>query len=186
MSLELNARDGDPGLSLAQCQQRVRRFLADEASFAQVVTVNRAGFPVGRSMVAPVDDDWSVPLVQRSVHHRIGQWRRNPATEIIWQGSPRRDNRNLFPHVYDWCVQAPRVVFLRGTANFMDADELVEVFAAQSEKNRQAGRTLAPERDRDNVIAELVGVRVRPIQIRAEGFGNGPESVTWHVGDQDD
>jgi len=181
MTLQPNARSGTPGIDLIECQRRVRRFLDDEASFAQVVTINRDGFPVGRSMVAPVDEDWSVPLVQRAVHHRIGQWRQNPATEIIWHGSPHRDNRNLFPHVYDLSVQTPRVVFLRGVAEFMDDDELVEVFQRQSEANRQAGRTLAPERDEQQIVGELVGVRIRPIRIRAEGFGNGPESFTWQV-----
>jgi hypothetical protein len=78
-------------------------------------------------------------------------------------------------------VQAPRVVFLRGIAEFMDDDELVEVFQRQTEANRRAGRTLAPERDRQQIVGELIGVRIQPIRVRAEGFGNGPESFTWQV-----
>lgn len=181
MNFLTNARRAGPAIDPEEWRGRVRRFLIEEASFAQVVTVNRDGFPVGRSMVAPVDEDWSVPLVQRKVHHRIAHWRRNPATEIIWQGSPHRDNRNLFPHVYDLCVQVPRVVFLRGTAEFMDDDELAACYEAQSEGSRRAGRNLAPERNRQQVLEELVGVRIRPVRVRAEGFANGPESFTWQV-----
>ena len=52
---------------------RAMRFVRDEAGFAQVYTINRDGFPVGRTMVAVLNDDWSVDLVQRSVHRRLGQ-----------------------------------------------------------------------------------------------------------------
>jgi hypothetical protein len=176
-----NARTSGQRPPLADYQERVRAFVREEAGFAQVVTINRHGFPVGRTMVAPLEDDWSVLLVQRRVHHRIGQWRRIPSTEIIWVGSPHRDNRNLAPHVYDWCVQVPRVVFLRGVARFLDDEALVAAYERQSRRNREAGRQLAPERDADEVVRELVGVRVEPVQVRAEGFGPGPESVTWQV-----
>ena len=177
-----NARANHPMPPLPEYQARVRAFLQHEAGFAQVVTINQQGFPVGRTMVAPVEDDWSVYLVQRNVHHRIAQWRRNPATEIIWVGSPHRDNRNLAPHVYDWCVQVPRAVFLRGRARFLSDGELAEAYQRQQRRHHAAGRQLAPERDRDRVVGELVGVRVEPLQVRAEGFGPGPESVTWQVG----
>jgi hypothetical protein len=177
---ESNARQGGLTSSLADYQFRVRAFVR-EAGFAQVVTVNRQGFPVGRTMVAPLEEDWSVYLVQRRVHARIGQWRRHPATEIIWTGPPHRDNRNLAPHVYDWCVQVPRVVFLRGAAQFLEDEELVRAYERQCERNGAAGRTLAPERDRDAVVRDLIGVRVEPLQVRAEGFGAGPESLTWQV-----
>lgn len=176
-----NARQSGHTPSLPDYQARVRAFVRHEAGFAQVVTVKRDGFPVGRTMVAPLEDDWSVYLVQRKVHHRIGQWRRNPATEIIWSGPPHRDNRNLAPHVYDWCVQVPRVVFLRGTARFLDEDGLVAAYQRQSRRNQEAGRLLAPERDPDEVVRDLVGVRIEPLQVRAEGFGPGPESLTWQV-----
>lgn len=176
-----NARVGGPMPPLEVLMERVRRFLREEAAFAQVTTINQQGYPVGRTMVAPIEDDWSVTLVQRNVHHRIAQWRRNPATEIVWVGAAHRDNRNLAPHVYDWCVQVPRVVFLRGDARFLDDDDLVAAYERQSRRNLDAGRDLAPERTPEEVLAELVGVRIVPVQIRAEGFGPGPESVTWKV-----
>lgn len=177
-----NAREGGPPPPLAAYRARVLDFVRHEAGFAQVVTINHQGFPVGRTMVAPVEDDWSVYLVQRNVHRRIDQWRRHPATEIIWVGAPHRDNRNLAPHVYDWCVQVPRVVFLRGLARFLDTEELVAAYERQTRRNREAGRWLAPERDREEVVRDLVGVRIEPLQVRAEGFGPGPESLTWTIG----
>jgi hypothetical protein len=182
MQFQPNERGDHPAPpELADVQRRVMDFLQHESGFAQVVTVNRAGLPVGRTMVAAINDDWSVDLVQRNVHKRIAQWRRNPATEIIWSGSPHRSNRNLAPHVYDWLAQAPRVVFLRGVAEFLSDAELIERFERQTAINRAEGRTLAPVRDRDNIRAELIGVHIRPLRVRVEGFGAGPESYTWTV-----
>src|SRR5690606_10817713 len=79
-----------PGPAMADATDRpdaaVRRevlaFLREEARFAQLYTVDRQGFPVGRTVGAPINDDWSVDLVQRRVHRRLGQLARNPHLEI--------------------------------------------------------------------------------------------------------
>lgn len=179
--LQANSRHSEVEADDEQWRAWVRRFLDEDATFAQVFTINRRGEPAGRTMVAMVDDDWSVPLIQRNVHHRIGHWRRNPATEIVWSGTPHRGNRNLTPHVYDLSVQVPRVVFLRGVAEFMADEQMIRVYRTMDDASRAAGRTLAPQRDDEDVLANLVGVRVQPTQIRAEGFAKGPESWTWRL-----
>jgi hypothetical protein len=167
--------------ALAEIQQNVMRFLREEAGFAQVVTINAQGFPVGRTMVAPIQDDWSVVLVQRNVHRRLGQLRRNPKLEIIWVGTPAPDNVNDRPHVYDVGLNAPRVVFLRGIAHFLSAEETLERFRERTAIHLARGQTRAPTRSDDNVREELVGIRVLPVQVRAEGFGAGAQSFTWEI-----
>jgi hypothetical protein len=166
----------------AHLEQRVRDFLRDEAGFAQVYTISLAGYPVGRTMGAPVSDDFTVCLVQRKVHKRIGQWRRNPRTEVVWVGAPAPGSRNDNPHVYDFNLLAPRVVFIRGDAEFVDQHATWAMYQNQSALHRARGWTRAPERTAANVAEELIGVRIRPLQIRVEGFGNGPESFTWRPG----
>lgn len=177
---ERGDRSGAPK-PLEQVQREVLAFLREEAGFAQVYTVNRNEFPVGRTMVAPVNDDWSVDLVQRKVHRRLGQLQRNPRLEIAWVGDPAPDSVNDRPHVYDFGLLVPRVVFLRGIAEFMDGDWTVERFERQTAIQRGKGLTRAPERTPDNIREELVGIHVRPVQVRAEGFGAGPQSFTWPV-----
>lgn len=164
---------------LGELQRRVLDWLRNEAGFAQVFTVNKDGYPVGRTMAAPIDDDFTVWLVQRKVHKRIGQWRRNPKTEVVWMGTPAPGSRNDSPHVYDMNLLVPRGVFLRGDAEFLDGEATVAAFEKQTAINLARGQTKAPRRTRENVIAELVGVRIRPIQIRVEGFGDGAASFTW-------
>jgi hypothetical protein len=163
-------------------RQRVLDWLQNEGGFAQVVTINKAGFPVGRTMGAPVNDDWTVDLVQRNVHKRLGQLRRNPKVEIIWVGTPAPGSVNDRPHVYDFGLLVPRAVFLRGIAEFRDNEWLKERFARQTAINLSRGQDKAPVRDAENVVRELIGLRVTPLQVRAEGFGDGAESFTWTFG----
>ena len=165
-----------------EVERDVMAFLTGEAGFAQVFTINRDGFPVGRTMVAPVAADWSVNLVQRAVHRRLGQLRRDPRMEIVWTGTPAPGSVNDRPHVYDFGWAVPRAVFLRGTASFMSPDELVATYERQTEIQRAKGLTKAPLRTADQIREELVGVHVTPVQVRAEGFGAGAQSYTWAVG----
>lgn len=161
----------------------VLRWLRDEAGFAQLVTVNRDGFPVARTVGAPVNDDWSVDLVQRGTHRRLAQLWNNPHLELIWVGSPEPGSRNDHPHVFDYGWLAPRAVFLRGVAEFMDAEWTLKRYQQQSHVLRTRGGTKAPRRDPDNVRDQLVGVHVRPVRVRVEGFGGGPTSHTWRIED---
>jgi hypothetical protein len=166
---------------LEAAQRGALAFLRREAGFAQVYTVNRAGFPVGRTMGAPVDDDWTVNLVQRGVHRRLGQLRSNPHVEIVWVGAPAPTSVNDHPHVYDFGLTIPRVVFLRGIAEVMDDEWTIEHFERETAIQRAKGHMKAPLRSRENVRDELVGVRVRPVRVRLEGFGEGPETHTWAI-----
>ena len=166
---------------LEDLQQRVLRWLRTEAGFAQVFSINRAGYPVGRTMAAPVDDQFNVWTVQRKVHKRLLHWRRNPRAEVVWVGTAAPGSRNDSPHVYDLNLLVPRAVFLRGDAEFLDEATLLQVFRRQTALHRSRGWTKAPERSDENVVAELVGVRIRPLQVRVEGFGDGAASFTWRV-----
>lgn len=159
----------------------VMRFLQEEAGFAQVFTVNREGFPVGRTVGARINPDWSVDLIQRRVHRRLSQLARNPRIEIVWVGTPAEGSRNDEPAVFDFGLLVPRAVFLRGVAEFMDADWTVERYLRETQVLRGRGLTKAPQRSADNVRAELVGVHVRPLRVRAEGFGRGAEAFTWTI-----
>lgn len=181
VQIDGNERGGrdTPTKPLDQVQREVLDFLRTEAGFAQVVTVNRAGFPVGRTMGAPVNDDWSVDLIQRRVHRRLDQLRARPQLEITWVGPPAPDSVNDRPHVYDFGLLVPRVVFLRGLAEFRDDAWTVERYQRQTRINTERGFTHAPPRTAEEVARDLVGLHVSPVRIRAEGFGAGAQSYTW-------
>ena len=183
MRVDNNERDR-PGVTnrpFSELQRVVMNFVAEEAKFAQVYTINRAGFPVGRTMAAPINDDWSVDLIQRKIHHRIDQLRRHALMEIVWVSEPALTSINDRPHVYDFGWLIPRVVFLRGVAQFMDDAWTFERYRRQTRIQQRKGLTKAPVRAAENVRAELIGIHVRPVQIRVEGFGVGAQSFTWAI-----
>lgn len=162
----------------------VLRWVRDEAGFAQVTTVNADGFPVTRTMGAPLGDDWSVDLIQRRIHTRLDHLRRNPRLGIVWAGTPAPGSRNDHPHVFDYGRLVPRVVLLRGVAEFMDDEWTLRRYREQTAELRARGGHKAPQRDDNNVRTELVGLHVRPVRVRVEGFGIGAESFGWRPEDQ--
>ena len=157
------------------------RWAQSDGGFAQVVTINAAGFPVTRTVGAILNDDWSVDLIQRGVHRRLDQLRRNPRLEAIWVGAPAPGSRNDHPAVFDFGRLVPRTVMVRGTAEFMDPAWTLRRYREESARLRARGFTKAPERDDDDVRDHLVGVHVCAIRVRAEGFGDGAQAFTWTI-----
>ena len=160
-------------------QNAARRFVLDEAGFAQLTTIDARGYPVTRTMAAFLRDDWSVATVQRRLHRRLDQWRRNPRTEVVWTGPPRPGATNERPHVFDLNLLPPRLVAVRGDAQFMEPEWTEGVYHAAVTAQRAAGHTRAPLRDADEVATQLVGVLIRPILVRLEGFGEEAESFLF-------
>ena len=156
--------------------QAARDFVQREAGFAQVVTFDRAGEPVGRTTSAFLADDWTVEMVQRSVHRRNGQLERDPRILVTWTGAPSPDSVNDSPWTFDLGLTIPRVVFVRGTAQLLDADETWEVYDRHTRRLRAAGHVKAPQRDRTEIVETMRGVRVIPNRIRVEGFGDGAQA----------
>jgi len=161
-------------------------FVHDEAGFAQVTTIDRHGFPVGRSMTAFLNDDWSVDLVQRRSHARLTQLRRDPRTLVTWVGEPAPGATNERPHVFDIGRLPPRAVYVRGTARFMDDATTVDCYARHVARQRAQGFTRAPLRDADQVLSDLAGVHLEPYRVRLEGFGAGAQSFDWTLSPPDE
>jgi hypothetical protein len=165
----------------ADILRRARLFVREDAGFAQVTTIDRLGFPVGRSMTAFLEDDWSVSLVQRRVHARLAQLRRNPHALVTWVGEPAPGATNERPHVFDLGRLPSRAVFVRGSVAFMDERWTEHHYREQIERQRALGFVAAPLRTPEQVGADLVGVRLEPVRIRLEGFGTGAEAFDWDL-----
>jgi hypothetical protein len=168
-------------MELDAARGAARAFVLGEAGFAQVTTIDRARFPVTRTMTAFLEPDWSVSLVQRATHRRLDQWRRDPRTLVTWVGTPAPGATNERPHVFDIGLLPPRLVAIRGTATLMPAEWTLAVYRRELTRQRAAGFTKAPQRTDEDVVASLAGVRIDPVRVRLEGFGEGAESHSWTV-----
>lgn len=159
--------------------ERARRFVLEEAGFAQLTTIDARGYPVTRTMTAFLQEDWGVATVQRRLHQRIDQWRQHPHTEVLWVGSPHPAATNERPHVFDLGLLPPRVVSIRGDAQLMSTAWTEQVYRRAILAQRAAGHDRAPLRPAPEVEEELVGVLIRPVRVRLEGFGEGAQSFTF-------
>jgi hypothetical protein len=160
---------------------RAQDFVRDEAGFAQLVTFGTGGQPVGRTTSAFLNDDWTVDLVQRRTHRRLDQLRLDRRALVLWSGAPAEDSVNDSPWTFDLGLQIPRVVFVRGEARPLGADETWEVYRSHTARLRAAGHTKAPTRDRADVDTSLAGLRIEPRRIRLEGFGREAEAFSWNI-----
>lgn len=153
---------------VADVQQDVLAWIEAEPRFAQVYTVNKDGYPTGRTMGARLRPDWTVELVQgRQGFDRVEQARRHPQMEILWV-----DNHST--------QVVPKCVFVRGDAQLYEGDELLAEYATRYEANARRGR--AGERWSDErVLEELIGIRVQARRVRVEGFGERSEVFIWTV-----
>lgn len=164
---------------LAAARRAALAFVLAEAGFAQLTTIDRDGFPVGRSMTAFLNPDWSVDLVQRRTHARLAQLRRDPRLLVTWVGDPAPGATNDRPHVFDIGRLPPRAVYVRGTAAFLDDAATTALYTRHVGRQRAQGFTRAPLRTPAQVVEDLVGVHVTPHRIRLEGFGEGAQAFDW-------
>ena len=164
---------------LARTRTAAMEFVRGEAGFAQVTTLDDGGYPVGRTMAAFLEDDWSIVLVQRRLHRRIEQWERDRRTLVTWVGEPDAASTNEHPHVFDLGLLIPRVVMVRGDVSVMPEDRTWFRYQQCMHEHRALGNTRAPVRNRAQAADELVGVHLRPTRVRLEGFGVEAQSFTW-------
>lgn len=181
MAEPVPASEGGAATDLASAQRAAQRFVWREAGFAQLTTLDRAGFPVARSMTAFLEDDWSVSLVQRRVHARIRQFQRDDRALVGWVGAPAPGATNERPHVFDIGRLPARAVFVRGRVTFMGEAWTERCYREQIERQRALGHTAAPVRSPSVVVEDLVGVRLVPVRVRLEGFGEGAQAFEWTV-----
>lgn len=166
----------------ASARSAALAFVRQGAGFAQLTTIDAHGYPVVRSVIAFLEPDWSVTLIQRRRHHRIRQWRHNARTLVSWTGDPVTGAVNEHPHVFDVGLLPPRQVSVRGDAEFQDDGWTWQQYLSHLEGQRARGLTRAPVRTEEDVRRELVGVRVRPVRVRLEGFLGDPRDISWSVG----
>lgn len=164
-----------------EVSQRAEAFVRNEAGFAQVTTIDAAGYPVSRSMTAFLADGFEVHLVQRRLHRRLQQIARNPRLLVTWVGPPAEGAIPQRPHVFDLGRLPDRVVLIRGTAELMDDAWTWRIYSQQSARHRALGNNQAPARTEVEVADQLVGLRVHPYRVRLEGFAEGAASFDWQV-----
>jgi general stress protein 26 len=149
---------------IEQVKQEALAFLQERMGFAQVHTVNEAGYPAGRTMGASINDDWTLDMIGPKGARRIDHVRNNGKVEVVW---------------VDNSTRIPKAVFLQGTGTVFEGDELVERYNRRMDINEARGRGRGPRQAPDVVRETLLGIHVKPVRVRVEGFGEGTEIFSW-------
>src|SRR5262245_39206271 len=90
-------------------------------NFPQLWTVGRKGFPIGRSTIFPVNDDWSITATGYRGNARVRQIAGNPHVEAMW---------------IDTKGEWDRVVRVRGVAYHTNSETLVRVYDEREDAAR--------------------------------------------------
>jgi hypothetical protein len=151
-----------------ELKQQIREFV-DTIPMAQVWTINSGGFPVGRSVGATLRDGWNINLIQAKDNGRVSQVRLHPEMTLEWNDGGRTTGK----------LTTPRVIFLRGRGTLFDGDALVEAYNWRVETMKRRTGSVHHQLSEEEVRARLIGVRVEPLLVRAEGFGEGAEVFQW-------
>jgi pyridoxine/pyridoxamine 5'-phosphate oxidase len=138
----------------------LREFITERGA-AAIYTIDKAGFPTGRVMGVSVTDDWSVEVVQARQTGRVAHVRRNPHVAVVWTEGTHGRN-----------------VYMKGLASLVDGDELVAMYHRRIAANRERGGSMPPLPDED-VRELLIGMVIKPVQIRTEHFGDGIGIYEW-------
>lgn len=150
--------------SIDEIKAEVLKFLQEETGFGQVYTINKDGFPIGRTMGAPIEDDWTIDMIQPNHSKRLDQVSKNPRMEVLW---------------IDTSVRIPRAVFLRGNGKVFLGDELLTKYNRRVDISEAKGRSRGPRQEPDAVRANLAGIHFTPVHCRVEGFGERTELFAW-------
>lgn len=165
--------------AIDRARAKALAFVRAEAGFAQVTTIGRRGYPVGRTTSAFLANDWSVELIQRRTHHRVTQLLHDPAASITWVGTPANGAANDCPAVFDLGLLVPRAVFVQGDAESLSEQQTWDGYSTHTAVLLAAGNNRAPARTRANVAEELTGFCVHPRRVRLEGFGEAAQTFDW-------
>jgi hypothetical protein len=143
---------------------------------AQVVTLNRNGRPIGRTLGADLNPDFTVDLLTSPFIGRVKQVRRSPEMLFSWVEGKRPG-----------CTW-PRVVFARGSGAILQGDPVVAAYEARVARYGKLPHLVRidmtfeePRRlDLDEIRARMCVIHFVADEIRAEGFSAADEPMHEH------
>lgn len=143
---------------------RVRAWILDR-HLAQLFTLDRDGYPAGRSVGVLLNDDWTVDCLADRTRGRALQAAANPRVAIMWD---------------DGAQPVPRVLFIRGDAEVQEGVPMLEAHRRRMDNFIRRGEPRSP-RAAEELLRHMVNIRITPRRIRIEGFGKGTESFDFVV-----
>jgi len=145
-------------------------WLRSYRNFPQLHSVNKAGFPLGRTTYFPVEDDWSIHATGYRGNYRVKQIRNNPHLEATW---------------LDTTESPTKSVRIRGLGYHTVGESLVRVYNEREDKARARGEGFGPRLFDKEITDTVCCTHITPLRVRLEGFGKQDSPLVWDVGPDD-
>ena len=139
-------------------------------NFPQLHSVNKAGFPIGRTTWFPIEDDWSIHATGYRGNHRVKQIRNNPHLEAMW---------------LDTTGSQTKVIRIRGLGYHTVDESLVRIYNEREDKARARGEGFGPRLYDTDITDTVCCTHITPLRVRLEGFGEHNSSLDWDVDPED-
>ncbi len=135
-------------------------------NFPQLHSVNKAGFPVGRTTWFPIEGDWSIHATGYRGNARVQQIRNNPHLEAMW---------------LDTTGPVPRVVRIRGLGYHTEGESLIRIYNEREDIARAKGDGFGERLSGKDITDTVCCTHITPLRVRLAGFGDGEASLEWDV-----
>ncbi len=145
-------------------------WLCSYRNFPQLHSVNKAGFPIGRTTYFPVEDDWSIHATGYRGNYRVKQIRNNPHLEAMW---------------LDTTESPTKSVRIRGLGYHTVDENLVRVYNEREDKARARGEGFGPRLYDKEITDTVCCTYITPLRVRLEGFGKQESPLVWDVSPND-
>ena len=145
-------------------------WLRTYSNFPQLHSVNKAGFPIGRTTWFPIEDDWSIHATGYRGNYRVRQIRNNPHLEAMW---------------LDTTDSPPKSVRIRGLGYHTVDESLVRIYNEREDIARAGGDGFGPRLFDKEITDTVCCTHITPLRVCLEGFGKQKSSLVWDVSPDD-
>ncbi len=151
---------------MAEIKAEALDWIRSYKNFPQLHSVNKAGFPLGRTTWFPIEDDWSIHATGYRGNARVQQIRNNPHLEAMW---------------LDTMGPVTRVVRIRGLGYHTEGESLIRIYDEREDIARAEGEGFGERLSGKDITDTVCCTHITPLKVRLAGFGNGEASQEWDV-----
>jgi hypothetical protein len=141
-------------------------WICTHRNFPQLYSVGQQGFPIGRSTIFPVEDDWSITATGYRGNARVKQIANNPHLEALFIDT-----------------QGPwtKAVRIRGLGYHTDSKTLLAVYDEREDKARAKGEGFGERLKGQAIIDTVCCTHIRPVHVTVEGFDGAGSLCEWDI-----
>lgn len=135
-------------------------------NFPQLYSVGKLGFPIGRSTIFPIEDDWSINATGYRGNARVNQIANNPHLEALW---------------VDTTGPWTKAVRVRGLGYHTDSRTLLAIYDEREDQARAKGEGFGQRLTGQAIVDTVCCTHIRPLRVTVEGFAGAGSLAAWDI-----